>query len=367
LSKPKVWDPTLEALAERGAMHERGYVNHLTAAGVVATSIDGVGIDATAVAATREALGRGDSIIVQAALQSGVWSGRADVLRRVEKPSRLGAWSYQVTDAKLSRETKGNTILQISLYSDLLSEMQGCEPDSAFVVTPGTEFTPEEHRVASYAAYYRHVRASLEKAVSGQDTVVAYPEPIEHCEICRWRMRCDEKRRADDHMSLVAGISKSQIGELERRGVHTTTGLAGVPVPLQWRPERGAAKSFEKIREQARIQIEGIKSYRTAMIKQSISSLMISGKTAALGVKPIARPQTSKPSSKACSVASTATRSESSPSTPPNAPKMFPKTSRMSCVIVAICRCVTFRCRYRISPTVMKAVIATSNCRCRCA
>jgi predicted RecB family nuclease len=263
LSKPKIWDPVLETLAERGALHERDYVDHLTAAGTVATLIEGVGVDATAVAATREALGRGDPVIVQAALQNGRWSGRTDVLRRVETPSRLGAWSYQVTDTKLSRETKGNTILQISLYSDLLSEMQGCEPEFAFVVTPGTEFAPEEHRVADYAAYYRHVRASLERAVSGQDAKAAYPEPIEHCEICRWRTRCDEKRRADDHMSLVAGISKSQIGELERRGIHTTTDLAAVPVPLQWRPERGAAKSFEKIREQARIQIEGIKAGKT--------------------------------------------------------------------------------------------------------
>jgi predicted RecB family nuclease len=263
LSKPKIWDPVLETLAERGALHERDYVDHLTAAGTVATLIEGVGVDATAVAATREALGRGDPIIVQAALQNGRWSGRADVLRRVKKPSQLGAWSYQVIDTKLSRETKGNTILQISLYSNLLAEMQGCEPEFAFVVTPGMEFTPEEHRVADYAAYYRHVKASLERAVSGQDGKAAYPEPIEHCEICRWRTRCDGKRRADDHMSLVAGISKSQIGELERRGVHTTTDLAAVPVPLQWRPERGASKSFEKIREQARIQIEGIKAGKT--------------------------------------------------------------------------------------------------------
>ncbi|QHP68048.1 hypothetical protein EI171_12645 [Bradyrhizobium sp. LCT2] len=35
---------------------------------------------------------RGDAVIVQAALQDGHWSGRADVLRRVEIPSGLGAW-----------------------------------------------------------------------------------------------------------------------------------------------------------------------------------------------------------------------------------------------------------------------------------
>ncbi|MDT9115815.1 hypothetical protein RSW44_25115, partial [Escherichia coli] len=82
------------------------------------------------------------------ALQSGQWSGRADVLRRVETPSNFGAWSYEVTDTKLARETKGNTVLQVSLYSDLVSSMQGSPPASAFVVTPGTQYEPELYRVA---------------------------------------------------------------------------------------------------------------------------------------------------------------------------------------------------------------------------
>jgi hypothetical protein len=51
--------------------------------------------------------------------------GRTDVLFRVETPSSLGGWSYEVVDTKLSRETKGGTILQLSLYSDLLGNAQG--------------------------------------------------------------------------------------------------------------------------------------------------------------------------------------------------------------------------------------------------
>lgn len=133
LDKPKVWDPVLETLAERGALHERGFIEHLKAADLAVTSIDGVGIDPKSVKATRDAMARGDPVIVQGALQAGKWNGRADVLRRVETPSRFGAWSYEVIDTKLARETKGNTVLQISLYSDLLSETQELEPQSAFV------------------------------------------------------------------------------------------------------------------------------------------------------------------------------------------------------------------------------------------
>ncbi len=67
-------------------------------------------------------------IIAQGALKIGRWGGRLDVLRRVEKPSAFGAWSYEVIDTKLARETKGNTVLQICLYSDLLADAQGLAP-----------------------------------------------------------------------------------------------------------------------------------------------------------------------------------------------------------------------------------------------
>jgi hypothetical protein len=83
-------------------------------------------------------------------------------LRRVETPSGLGAWSYEVTDTKLARETKGNTVLQLSLYSDLLATMQQRVPETAHVVTPGTEFLPETYRIADFAAFYRRIRRNLE-------------------------------------------------------------------------------------------------------------------------------------------------------------------------------------------------------------
>jgi predicted RecB family nuclease len=267
IEKPKIWDPTLETLAERGAAHEQAFIDHLKTEGMSVTVIDGVGLDLKSISATVDAMSRGNAVIVQGALQSGRWNGRADVLRRVDSPSRLGAWSYEVTDTKLARETKGNTVLQISLYSELLSVVQGVEPSSAHVVTPGTNFEPESYRIADYAAYYRHVKASLEQAVTDAPGD-AYPEPIEHCEICRWRRRCDDRRRRDDHLSLVAGISKSQIGELNRRGVASTAALAAMPIPLQWRPDRGAARSYEKIREQARIQVEGRES--DAMVYETL-------------------------------------------------------------------------------------------------
>jgi predicted RecB family nuclease len=257
LPKPSIWDPVLELLAERGARHEQGYVDHLKASGLSVTEIDGVGVDPANIAKTLETMKAGAQIITQGALQAAHWSGRADILQRVEKPSYLGSWSYEVIDAKLARETKGSTVLQICLYSELVAVVQKRVPEFAYVVAPGSYHKPEQFRIADYAAYYRRVRGSLERAVTSKTEIESYPDPKPHCEICRWRIHCDGKRRADDHLSLVAGISKSQINELKTHNVTTTTTLAAIPLPLQWKPERGAVQSFEKIREQARIQVQG--------------------------------------------------------------------------------------------------------------
>jgi predicted RecB family nuclease len=57
-------------------------------------------------------------------------------------------------------------------------------------------------------------------------------------------------------LTLVAGISKSQIAELRRHDITTVAALAVVPLPLPWKPDRGAIQTFERIREQARVQVQ---------------------------------------------------------------------------------------------------------------
>jgi predicted RecB family nuclease len=256
LAAPKVWDPSLAALWERGAQHEASYIDHLNGQGLEVVLIDGFDVTPDAVSQTTEAMMQGKAVIAQGALRGDVWVGRADVLKRVEVPSALGDWSYEVQDAKLSRETKGSTILQISLYSDLLSQVQGLTPEFMHVVPPWTDFAAQQYRVADFGAYYRLVKQGLETAALETGSPTTYPEPSEHCEICRWRFTCDQRRRDDDHLSLVAGISKIQRVELVGRDVGTTSQLASMPIPLAWKPERGSASSYARVREQARVQVE---------------------------------------------------------------------------------------------------------------
>jgi predicted RecB family nuclease len=83
------------------------------------------------------------------------------------------------------------------------------------------------------------VKAALERAVQTDQAVAVYPAPKPYCDACRWRNRCDGKRRENDHLSLIAGISEIQIAELEERGISTGAALATMPIPLTFKPDRG--------------------------------------------------------------------------------------------------------------------------------
>jgi uncharacterized protein len=138
----------------------------LERAGLEVARIDGVGIGAKELNETGAALRAGVRIIAQGALANGRWAGRPDILKRVERPSLLGGWSYEVVDTKLARETKSGTILQLCLYSDLLSAAQGAVPEQMYIVSPWSEFQPQVFRTHDYAAYYRLVKSRTVRGCS---------------------------------------------------------------------------------------------------------------------------------------------------------------------------------------------------------
>jgi uncharacterized protein len=256
--RPPDWrPPDVALLAARGQEHEDAFLAHLEKQGrAIAKPLDGP--EEGAFDRTLAAMRGGADVIAQATLFDGRWFGRADVLMRVERPSRLGPWSYEVWDTKLARETKGGSVLQICLYSDLLGTLQGARPEHMSIVPPRDDFQEDRYRVDEFFAYYRLVRRRLEAVVGGSSSERTYPDPVTHCDVCRWWPTCDARRRTDDHLSLVAGISRLQRSELqERQHVPTLAALAAVPLPISWKPKRGAVDSYVRAREQARVQREG--------------------------------------------------------------------------------------------------------------
>jgi predicted RecB family nuclease len=60
-----------------------------------------------------------------------------------------------------------------------------------------------------------------------------YPDPVEHCGLCRWSNHCDARREADDHLCLVANMRRSQTARLGEVGITTVAQLARAE-PTDW-------------------------------------------------------------------------------------------------------------------------------------
>ncbi|MGE0864958.1 MAG: TM0106 family RecB-like putative nuclease [Vicinamibacterales bacterium] len=248
LERPAYSNPYAAILKKHGEDHEAAYVQSLYAQGLTVVDASASG------AATMEAMKSGVDVIVQARLEGDGFAGYADILRRVAANSDLGAWAYEAHDTKLTRETKGGTILQLSAYSDMLGAMQGRTPERFHVVTP---VAVEPYRVADYAAYYRMIRATLQRELTkGHERLLAehYPEPVEACQVCVWAGRCEGTRRKDDHLSYIANSGRTHRVELVAQGVPTLTAAATMAVPVTFKPARGARETYDRLGGQARVQ-----------------------------------------------------------------------------------------------------------------
>jgi len=249
--------PDLFVIQELGLRHEAAHLDFLRGQGFAVVDLRSIKDEQESLLETRRCMEEGGEVIAQGTLGVGRWFGHPDVLRKVPKPSRFGDWSYEVYDCKLACETKVTTILQLALYSALLGEVQGREPEFMYVVPPGSSFEAEAYRCAEYAAYYRYVKAWLEKFCDDGQGAATYPEPCTHCAVCRWFAECDATWRKDDHLSLVAGITRLQRNQLDRWDTRTMTKLAEFPIPLRQKPAHGSKEAYERVREQARVQVEG--------------------------------------------------------------------------------------------------------------
>ncbi len=259
--KPERYDPELELLRERGDRHERAHLERLRSEVRSVVEIPEALRSArtpdelrAAADATEAAMAGGADVVFQATFFDGRWRGHADFLIRTDRSSRLGTWSYDVADTKLARHVKASALIQMCVYADLLERVQGVPPELLTVVTGDGQ--SHDHRYADFAAFHRLVKARFEDRVFGAtEPAPTYPDPVDHCRVCGWWLTCVARREADDHLSLVAGMTRTATSRLMGAGIGTVARL-GDTAPWLAIPELSPA-TFERLRGQAAIQLDG--------------------------------------------------------------------------------------------------------------
>lgn len=218
-------DEQVELIQDKGFAHEASYLDILRAGNERLVELSSSGKFAENLTATSSAMADGADIIFQAALAHGKFMGYADFLRRIETPSALGAWSYEVVDTKLAHRPKPKFMIQLAHYSELLATFQGDLPQHMHLVFGNR--TERSFRVGDYAHYYRRLRQRFDAFLA--DRPPTSPEKCDACGFCDWRERCAAEWETQDHLNRVANINKMQIKRLRQQGIDTLAQLGGLP------------------------------------------------------------------------------------------------------------------------------------------
>lgn len=237
-------------LQNKGFAHEAAYLAKLKADGKRVVEIPKQPKLPERVELTKQALQSGADVVYQGVLFNGQWRGDADFLIRVETPSKLGAFSYEVLDTKLARHAEAKHIIQLCVYNDLLEQLQGTHPKQ-FHLFLGNE-SLVSLKADDFLYYYRHARHRFEQFVKAPPAD-SYPEPCQYCDFCQWKEHCEAQWQADDHLSLVANIQRSQIDKLKAHDVKTVAALASLPTETKV-PDLNP-EVFTRLRQQASLQI----------------------------------------------------------------------------------------------------------------
>ena len=241
--------PEADLLAAKGDAHERLHLTRLKEQHAHVVEIADPGRDgdwSDAARATRDAMSAGANVVYQAVLQADAWRGRADFLVRVDVPSALGSWSYEVWDTKLARHAKPAHLLQLAYYSEQIAGIQRRDPEWMHLILGSGEAS--RFKCRDYAAYYRAVRNRFLRALDGIGG--ASPYPVSHCRLCGYADHCEARWDAEDHLSLVAHIRRTQVERLHDAGVRSCAelaSLAAIPIAI------GDA-TLDRLRQQAALQ-----------------------------------------------------------------------------------------------------------------
>ena len=198
---------------------------------------------------TLEVMKSGVDVIYQATFFDTTWRGDADFLIKSDTPSSLGDFSYEVMDAKLARNAEPKHVMQLCVYSDLLTKLQNLRPTNIHLFTGDGE--KHSFRIDDFFHYYTRTKSRFESFVQNPPSQ-SYPEPCSHCKFCRWRESCSSRWEKDDHLGLVAGLQRPQADKLRKTGINTVAKLAAT-APDRKIPHLNN-QVFQRLRSQAILQ-----------------------------------------------------------------------------------------------------------------
>lgn len=245
LLKDAIEDET-ELLFKKGLEHEKSILEQLQQDELgVFDLTEGKPEDTVA------ALKAGHPRIYQAAFSKTPFYGIADLLVRVDTPSKLGNHSYEVADVKLSRQASPTHVIQLCCYAEMLEAVQGIRPKHLHIILGNKQQV--SFRTDDFYYYYLQLKEAFLKFHACFNADEAPDITNWDSDFGRWTSHVENLLADKDHLCRVANITKSQIKKLNQAGITTMSELASC---TQERIPKLDQMVFQRLKAQAHLQLK---------------------------------------------------------------------------------------------------------------
>ena len=154
------------------------------------------------------------------------YRSRPDVLMRQEGDSWLGNWYYVPFNIKMGKKAKPEYQLVAAYSAYVLAEMQGVWPETSWLQLK------EKRRAVDLARYVPKLQAALDDCLEDGDGILNLLQPPEvfisrsRCDMCPWLSHCYQEAKAQNHLSLLPGVTLARYPILKSLGITTVEALA---------------------------------------------------------------------------------------------------------------------------------------------
>ena len=213
-------DPLDAVLANKGYKHEEELYQSLKNDYPKVAQID-TSDKKRAIKKTEEFIKEGFDVIYQGALTNNHFFGFTDFLIKVPGQSKFGNYSYEVWDAKLSKTTKPEYLIQLCCYAEMLCELIECDiPKGVIFLGKGI---PEKYDLKDFYSFYsslRDVYLNFEQSKPSSP-----PDPELFTNWGKYSEHAKKILESKNHLSQIANIRKTQIKLLNESGITTIDDL----------------------------------------------------------------------------------------------------------------------------------------------
>ena len=163
---------------------------------------------------TLSAMKSGADKIYQAAIQTDIMFGYADLLEKTPGPSRLGNYYYTPCDIKIATHATPSAIVQLCCYCDILKGIQGTLPESIKIITK--DETTHSFQTGQFFYFYQFLKKKFQNYHSSF-TSENMPIPNKHQDHRNWTFFAKKRLHKLDDISLVANIRQTHCENLRRK------------------------------------------------------------------------------------------------------------------------------------------------------